>query len=75
MEEEELEDTVLIGDELALSHKVEQHFGTGHRGETHVKHRQVPQEEIHGCMKASGRNNSHQDRHISQQGTYIEGQE
>lgn len=75
MEEEELGDTVLIGNEWAQSHEVQQHFRTCHRRETHVKHRQVPQEKIHGCVKASGRKNSHEDGHISQQGAGIEGQE
>ena len=75
MEEEELGDAVLVGNERAQAHEVEQHFRTGHRGETHIKHRQVPQEKIHGCVKATGRKNSYKDRHVSQQGAGIEGQE
>lgn len=75
MEEEELGGTVLVGNEWAQPHEIEQHFRTSHRGETHVKHRNVPQEEIHWCVKASRRKNSHKDRQISQQGAGIEGQE
>lgn len=73
MEEGDLGDTDLIQNEGA--HKVQWHFRTGHRRETHVKNRQVPQEKIHGRVKASGKKNSHKDRHISQQGAGIEGQE
>ena len=75
MEEEELGDTVLVGNEWAQSHEVEQHFRTGHRGETHIKHRQVPQKKIHGCVKPIRRKNGYKDGHVSQQGAGIEGQE
>lgn len=48
MEEEELGDTVLVGNERAQALEVEQHFRTGHRGETHIKHRQVPRKKYMG---------------------------